>query len=99
MEDSVRGKDSENLETCEKRKYFPLSDSEPSVKSRKFNEKSTNSAIEREEREWVRREASDSRGGRTQDSENSGSKETDQCSSSETSEIPGIYDRFAIFKM
>ena len=89
MEDSVRGKDSENLETCEKRKCFHLSDSEPSVKSRKFNEKSTNSAIEREERERVRREASDSRGGRTQDLENSGSKET--------SDIPGIYDRFAIF--
>ena len=86
---SEREKDSESLETCEKRKNFHLSDSEPSVKSRKFNDKSTNSAIERVERERDRREASDSRGGRTQ--------ETTECSSYETSEIPGIYDRFAVF--
>ena len=86
LKNSVRGKDSEHLETCEKRKYFHLS---PSVKSQKFNDKSTNLAIERVERERVRREASDSRGGRTQ--------ETTECSSYETSEIPGIYDRFAVF--
>ena len=79
FKDSARGKDSE---TCEKRKYFNLSDSEPSVKSRKFNEKTKNSVIEGEERETVWREATDSTRG------NSGSQGT--------SEIPGIYDRFAI---
>ena len=59
------------------------------MKSRKFNEKP--SVIEREEGETVWREATDSGGGRIQDSGTSGSKET--------SEIPGIYDRFAIFSM
>ena len=76
FKDSARGKDSE---TCEKRKYFNLSDSEPSVKSRKYNEKTD------------LRKATDSRGGRIQDSETS--------SSQRTSEIPWIYDRFAILSI
>ena len=55
-------------ETCEKRKYFNSSDSEPSVKSLKFDEKTTNSATEREDIGTVYKEASDSRGRRIQDS-------------------------------
>ena len=82
FKDSAKGKGSE---TCEKRKYFNSSDSEPSVKSLKFNENTTNSAIDGEERETLLKQASDSRGGRIQDSGTSGSKE-----------IPRTYDRFAI---
>ena len=82
FKDSAKGKGSE---TCEKRKYFNSSDSEPSVKSLKFDEKTTNSATEREDIGTVYKEASDSRGRRIQDSGTSGSKE-----------IPRIYDRFAI---